>query len=130
MNEKLAIQESNIKPVLQFSVPCDRYVSTPSGKPNLEEVFSLFIRPGPHRFFIVNRFINGLGVHKQKLRIYKPNATEFTEGPEREFKMENRALPYDVLIDVAFNFDEPGVWWLQILLDEEPILSYPIPVYG
>jgi hypothetical protein len=129
MSESASKLESNIKPILQFSVLCDRYVQTPSGKPNFEEVFSLLLKTGTYRFFVVNRFINGLGVHKQKLRFYKPNAIDFKEGPTNEFKIENRAFAIDIATQAFFDFDETGVWWLQVLLDDEPILSYPIPVY-
>jgi len=63
------------------------------------------------------------------MRIYKPNAVDFKDGPEVEFKLENRAVAHDVAGQVDIAFDEPGVWWIQILLDDQPVLSYPLPVW-
>jgi len=121
--------QGEIEPLLQTSVICERVVPTPSGKPNLEEVFSLLVRPSLMRFFIFNRYINGLGEFGQKIRIYKPDVQDFIELPELRFRLEDRALAHDMVAQLQVNFDKPGVWWIQILLNDKPILSYPLPVF-
>ena len=115
--------------MLQFSVLCDRVVSTPSGKPNLEEVFAMIMRPSRIRYFLVNRFIDGVGTFRQKIRIYRPDVHEFRDSPEAAFTLENRTQAFDFISQIETDFDKPGVWWIQILLNDKNILSYPIPVF-
>ena len=129
MSETITQKPStDIEPELQFSILCDRVVITPSGKPNFEEVFSLIIRPSRIRYFMVNRYINGVGAFRQKIRVYKPDTREFRDSPELTFKLEDRALAFDAVAQIETNFDRPGVWWIQILLNEKNILSYPLPI--
>lgn len=129
MSETVAQKPAvEIEPVLQFSVLCDRVVSTPSGKPNFEEVFGMITRPSRIRCFVANRFINGFGTFRQKIRVYKPDAHDFRDSPEATFSLQDRTQAFDVVTQIETDFDKPGVWWIQILLNEKNILSYPLPV--
>lgn len=130
MNEETAfIKKSEIEPTLQFSVLCERYVQTPSGKPNFEEVFAILLCPSTLRFTFVNRYVNGLGEFNQKIRIYKPDIQISWESPELKIKLGDRAHIYDAVATVQRNFEVSGVWWIEILLNNKPIMCYPLPVY-
>ncbi len=118
-------------PSLQFSVLCDNIKVEPGGnKPNLVGVFSLFVRPGiVPQFFQVNRWIDGIGEYRQVTQILSPDISRHAWTEEIAFELKDRTQAHDVINRFQdLNFEKTGVYWVQILLDGEPVLSYPLPV--
>jgi hypothetical protein len=118
-------------PSLQFSVLCDNIKVEPgSNKPNFVGVFSLFVRPGiVPQFFQVNRWIDGIGKYRQVTQILSPDLSQYVRTEEITFELKDRTQTHDVINRFqGLNFEKPGVYWVQILLDGEPTLSYPLPV--
>lgn len=130
-NTEAKIEETN-KPVLQFSVLCDGVAKGPGNKPVLIGVFNNFVRIGIiPQFFIVNRWIYGKGTFKQKIAIKDPDLTKsVTEVINQEFTLPDETTPVDLLSGfVNVNFEKGGVYWVEISVDDEVVLSYPLPVY-
>ena len=124
------VQEKS-KPILQFSVLCDG-VAKQGNKPVFIGVFSNFVRTGViPQFFIVNRWIYGKGTFKQKVVIKDPDLTKtIAEIPEQEFALQNEVNGADLVLGfVNVNFEKGGVYWVEITLDGELVMSYPLPVY-
>jgi hypothetical protein len=126
-----ASQES-LAPTLQFCVLCDLVAAGPGGKPAFVGVFDQCRRLGPiPQFFIVMRWINGLGSHRSSIRLLDPNLNPIFVPPE----------PYQMTLrrrtDVAnsqygivnLTFPQPGVYWVEISLDDQFYASIPLPVF-
>ena len=119
------------KPILQFSVLCDG-VAEQANKGVLIGVFSRFIRTGVMSpFFIVNRWVYGKGTFKQKIAIKSPELENtITDIPEQEFSLKEEFNGRDIINGfVNVNFEKPGVYWVEVSLDDEVVMSYPLPVY-
>ena len=119
------------KPVLQFSVLCDG-VASPDTKAVFIGVFSSFIRPGNMApFFVVNRWIYGKGDFRQKVAIKTPDLKHVIhEAPERKFSLKEEFGAHNIVNGfVNVNFEKPGVYWVEVSLDDEVVMSYPLPVY-
>lgn len=120
-----------VKPSLQFLVLCDA-VSTQDqrGKVSFIGVFDKFLRTGiiPH-FAITTGWKNGKGDFKFKIRLLDPNLKQIFETPEMEFhlKHETEAARADLNID-GMKFANPGVYWIEVVLDNETIQSVPLSV--
>jgi len=125
-----AVEEKS-KPILQFSVLCDG-VAKQGNKPVFIGVFSNFVRTGViAQFFIANRWIYGKGTFKQKIAIKDPNLQKtIAEIPDQEFVLKEEINGADIVNGfVNVNFGKPGVYWVEISLDNELLMSYPLPVY-
>lgn len=123
--------EEKSKPILQFSVLCDG-VAKQGNKPVFIGVFSNFVRTGViPQFFIVNRWVYGKGTFKQNVIIKDPDLTKtIAEIPEQKFVLQNETNGADLVLGfVNVNFEKGGVYWVQIMLDGELVMSYPLPVY-
>lgn len=127
---KIAKTETS-KPILQFSVLCDG-VANQGNKPVFIGVFSNFVRTGViAQFFIANRWIYGKGTFKQKTTIKDPDLKKVVaEIPDQEFILKEEINGADIVNGfVNVNFEKPGVYWVEISLDGELVMSYPIPVF-
>lgn len=120
-----------VNPSLQFIILCDG-VSMPDqrGKVSFIGVFDKFLRPGtiPH-FAIVLGWKNGKGDHKFKMRLLDPDLKQLLETPDMELhlKHETESARADLNID-GMNFSKPGVYWVEVVLNDETIQSLPLPV--
>lgn len=120
------------KPVLQFSVLCDGVANGQGGKPVFIGIFDNFVRTGIiPQFFIVNRWIYGMGKFKQKIAIKNPDLnSNVVEVADQEFVLQNETSPANIVSGlVNVNFEKVGVYWVEISLDDELVMSYPLPVY-
>lgn len=129
--DEVKTEETN-KPVLQFSVLCDGVAKGPGNKPVLIGVFNNFVRTGViPQFFIVNRWIYGKGTFKQKIAIKDPDlAKSVAEVADQEFTLPDETTPVDLLSGfVNVNFEKSGVHWVEVSIDGEVVLSYPLPVF-
>lgn len=130
--EKVDEQKTE-KPILQFSVLCDG-VATPQemrSKPVFIGVFSSILRPMTiPQFFIVNRWINGLGEHSQIITILDPELKQLAKIEEQKFVLPLKVNTADIISAfVNLNFSKPGVYWIRIELDGKTAMSYPLPVF-
>ena len=121
-----------IKPNLQFSVLCDDVRREENGKfilIGLFEAISSKKFPATHpTLFIVNRWCKGEGAFTQKIRIVNFNNKSIVfQTDEQAFQLDDIDKHHTLVS--RFNdlvFPAPGKYWLEVLLDNELFLNYPI----
>lgn len=125
-------QDNKIAPLLQFCVLCDGIAQGPDGKPSFVGVFDMLKSTGMvPQFSIVLRWCNGQGSFKAKLRILNPDLVEIIPPMINDFEMAHRTHNTTGVYNFA-NLDFPvaGVYWIEISLDEEVVMSIPFPVHS
>ena len=121
-----------IKPNLQFSVLCDDVRREDNGKFILIGTFEAINAkkfPATHAtLFVVNRWCKGEGTFTQKIRIVNPkDNTPIFQTDEQVFELADIDRHHTLIS--RFNnivFPVPGKYWVEILLDNELFLNYPI----
>ena len=122
----------NIKPNLQFSVLCDDVRREDNGKFILLGLFEAINAkefPATHQtLFVANRWCKGEGGFVQKIRIIntKDKAAVF-QTDEQPFELEDIDSHHTLIS--RFNklvFPNAGKYWVEVLLDGELVLNYPL----
>ncbi|MGI5869712.1 MAG: DUF6941 family protein [Kiritimatiellia bacterium] len=121
-------------PDLQFSILCDDVRREDNGKFILIGIFdSLRFRTlpsAPPRICVVNRWCCGSGVFKQVTRIIGPDGVEpIGIGREVDIKLntqEQTATSVEIFMNLGFKVH--GIHWVEILLDDQLRLRYPLIV--
>ena len=122
----------NIKPNLQFSVLCDDVRREENGKFMLIGLFesvSAKKYPATHpTMFVVNRWCKGEGTCRQKIRILDSMDRKIVfETGDQEFELKDIDAHHTLIS--RFNhlvFRAPGKYWVEVMLDGELVLNYPI----
>ena len=122
----------NIKPNLQFSVLCDDVRREDNGKFMLLGLFEAITAksfPATHQMlFVVNRWCKGEGRFTQKIRIVNTKDKKMVfQTDDQPFELEDIDRHHTLVS--RFNnlvFPNAGKYWVEILLDGELILNYPI----
>lgn len=122
-----------IEPSLQFSVPCLEVPQEEGRPPSFHYLFyELPLPEFPYRvtFFVCNGWCNGQGRFVQSTRILKPDhVTPVVETGEQPFELAERETPFmAVNCFQEIPFESPGVHWIQVNLDGEMRLEYPLVV--
>jgi hypothetical protein len=122
-----------MKPDLQFSVLCDDVRREDNGKFMLLGIFEAVALPKYPavypRFMVANRWCNGQGNFKQKVRLMGPENQVISEAQETEI-----ALPATMASVTAFTalmnvtLPGPGRYWIETLLDADLIRRFPLMV--
>lgn len=121
-------------PDLQMSVLCDDVRQERSGKFILIGLFDVIGMPQFPALFprvcIVNRWCSGQGVFKEKTRIVGPdNGIVIAEGQGIPVQLQNaEATVTNVEFFMNLKFDKDGVYWIEVLLDDDLKLRYPLRV--
>ncbi|HEY3997684.1 MAG TPA: hypothetical protein VGO93_02385 [Candidatus Xenobia bacterium] len=131
------------RPALQFSIPCLE-VNEEKGPPSFNYIFYElpfpqfpFKFPDNAGFFIANGWCNGLGEYKQRMRIYGPRPqgqSLLDEAPlvdtgEQPFSLKERETPFMAINFIqGMEFKAPGTYRIQVLLNDEVALEYPMVV--
>ena len=122
----------DIKPNLQFSVMCDDVRREDNGKFMLLGIFeAINAKEFParhHTLFVANRWCKGEGSFTQKIRIVntKDKAVVF-QTEEQPFQLSDIDTHHTIMS--RFNnllFPDPGKYWVEVFLNNELILNYPI----
>jgi hypothetical protein len=124
------------RPSLQFSVPCLAVVEDEKGPPSFNRIFYelpfpefpfRFPKPG---FFIANGWCNGQGNFVQSMKILYPERDRQLIGTGKQpFDLKEIETPFmaiNLFQDVVF--EKPGTYWIQILLNDELAVEYPLVV--
>ena len=122
----------NIRPNLQFSVLCDDVRREENGKFMLIGLFEAINAkkfPATHpSMYVVNRWCKGEGDFKQKIRILNSQDKGLVfQTDEQVFELTDIDKHHTLVS--RFNnlvFKSPGKYWVEILLDGELVLNYPI----
>jgi hypothetical protein len=121
-------------PDLQSSILCDDVRQERNGKFILIGLFDAIAAqrlPVKYpRLFMVTRWCSGEGEFQQRTRILKPDfSTVLVEGkpiPVRLPTSEATATNVEVFMNVAF--EEAGTHWVEITLDGDLKIRYPLRV--
>lgn len=122
----------DIKPNLQFSVVCDDVRREENGKFMLIGLFEAINAkqfPATHpSLYVVNRWCKGEGVFKQNIRIVnsRDRVVVFKTG-EQPFELKD-IDGHHTLVSKINNivFPTAGKYWVEILLDNDLVLNYPL----
>ncbi len=123
-----------MSPDLQSSILCDDVRQERNGKFMLIGLFdAIAAQQFPinyPRLFMVSRWCSGQGTFEQHTRILKPDQTSLlVEGkkiPVRLKTPEATATNVEVFMNVSF--EQEGTHWIEILLDGDLKLRYPLRV--
>ena len=121
-------------PDLQSSILCDDVRQERNGKFILVGLFDAIIAQNmPVRYprlFMVTRWCSGEGEFTQKTRILKPDqSTVLAEGKDIPVRLPSpEATATNVEVFVNVSFEEVGTHWLEILLNGDLKLRYPLRV--
>jgi hypothetical protein len=121
-------------PDLQMSVLCDDVRQERSGKFILIGLFDVIGMPQFPALFqrvcIVNRWCSGQGQFIEKTRIIGPdNGVVVAEGQEIKVQLPDpEATVTNVQFFMNLKFDKEGVYWIEILIDGDLKLRYPLRV--
>ncbi len=122
----------NIKPALQFTLLCDDIRREDNGKFMFLGLFETI--GGPHfplkhpRLYVANRWCKGVGVFKEKIRlIEEENAATVIQSQETSFELKG-IEHYHTSINRfdGIVFPAAGKYFVEILLDNDLVISYPI----
>ena len=122
----------DIKPNLQFSVVCDDVRREDNGKFMLLGLFEAINAPkfpATHAtLFVANRWCKGEGAYTQKIRIVNSNDKKMVfQTEDQPFELKDINMHHTMIS--RFNnlvFPAPGKYWVEILLNGELFLNYPI----
>jgi len=121
-----------IKPDLQFSVLCDDVRREENGKFILIGLFEAINArkfPATHAtLFVVNRWCKGEGTFTQRIRIINPKDKSVVFHTDNQVFELGDIDRHHTLVSRFSNlvFPEAGKYWVDILLDNELILNYPL----
>ncbi|MBM3463804.1 MAG: hypothetical protein FJX76_17035 [Armatimonadetes bacterium] len=123
------------RPRLQFSVPCLQ-VEDEKGPPSFKYVFYEmpfpefpFAFPEGQGFFVANGWCNGLGAHVQRMKILDSSKKDLVDTGDQPFNLKKAEEPFMAVNFISgMKFDGPGVYWIQIYLDNQLALEYPLPI--
>lgn len=121
-------------PDLQASIICDDVRQERNGKFILIGLFDAINAPEMPltfpRMFMVTRWGGGQGTFKQLTRVLKPDQrTVLVQGqeiPVRLSEPEANATNVEIFVNVVL--DVPGTYWVEILLDNDLKMRYPLRV--
>ncbi len=125
---------NTILPDLQSAVLCDDVRQERNGKFILIGLFdAIMVQSLPARYprlFMVTRWCSGEGEFHQRTRILKPDETNvLVEGQSIPVKLHNtEATATNVEIFLNVEFQQEGTHWVEVLLDGDLKIRYPLRV--
>jgi len=121
-------------PDLQASVMCDDVRQEMNGKFMLIGLFEVITaKQFPlmfPRICVVTRWCGGEGAFQQLTRLLKPDQTTvLVKGQSIPVRLQNaEATATNVEVFINTGFEQPGAYWVEILLDDDLKLRYPLRV--
>lgn len=121
-------------PDLQCTLLCDDVRQERSGKFMLIGLFDQLgsaAFPFRHpRMFLVTRWCSGEGVFRQHTRILRPDmSTVMIEGRDIPVKLPTaEATATNVELFINTEFHEAGIHWVEVLLDDDIKMRFPLRV--
>lgn len=121
-----------IKPNLQFSVLCDDVRREENGKFMLMGLFESISAkrfPATHPvLFVANRWCKGEGAFRQKIRIVNSkDGSKIFETGDQPFGLKGIDSHHTLVSKINnVSFPSPGKYWVEVFLDDDLVLNYPI----
>lgn len=123
-----------IAPDLQSAILCDDVRQERNGKFMLIGLFDAIVVPAlPVRYprlFLVTRWCSGEGEFVQQSRIVRPDGTtKLVEGQRIPVRLPNpEATATNVELFLNVEFLQGGTHWIEVLLDGDLKIRYPLRV--
>ena len=123
---------TNMLPDLQSSLICDDVRQERNGKFILIGLFDAIALPrypaSFQRLCIVNRWCCGFGTFQQHSRLLGPDQlTAVAESKPAHLKLpDTEATATCIEFFLNVRFDAPGTYWVEILIDSQLKLRYPL----
>lgn len=130
----MAKQPNSVIPDLQSAILCDDVRQERNGKFMLIGLFdAIMIQQLPVRYprlFLVTRWCSGDGEFFQQSRILKPDmSTPLVSGQRIPVRLPNpEATATNVEVFLNVEFRDEGTHWVEILLDGDLKIRYPLRV--
>ena len=124
--------EIRIKPNLQFSILCDDVRREDNGKLillGLFEVIGSEKYPAVHpKLFVVNRWCKGEGSFSQKVRVVNSSDNRAVlETEDQRFSLKGIDSNHTAISEFNnIKFPAAGKYWVEVLLNGELVLNYPM----
>jgi hypothetical protein len=124
---------NKIKPRLNYTILCDDVRQEMGGKFSLMGLFENIYAnsfPAVHpRFAIINEWIGGKGEFKVRTKVLSPDKRTVLSESEAALSLYGETQRHRD-ISVRFNtaFPAPGIYWIEMLLDDERVALVPLPL--
>jgi hypothetical protein len=124
---------TRILPDLQCSLLSEDVRQEITGNFMLNGVLSLIRVPQTPvtawRLFVFNRWTSGVGQFLEVVRLLGPDQTTVIRKGQTQFALENPAQNMtNVTLFAQIQFPVPGVYFVEVLVDDVMKLRYPLPV--
>jgi len=127
------METERIEPTLLFSVLCDDVRREDNGKFMLIGLFETIGSssfPATHPvLYVMNCWCSGLGKFTQRTRVVSPDNVKIIEDEETGFALSTLKAKHRIV--ARFNnmrFDAPGEYAVEVLLDGELKVRYPLVI--
>lgn len=120
-------------PDLQMSVLCDDVRQERTGKfilIGLFDVIGLPVFPALFpRMCVVTRWCSGQGTFHERVRLVGPDGAAVVEGQKIPIPLNDpEATATNVQFFINVKFEAAGTYWIEVLLEEDIKLRYPLRV--
>ncbi len=127
------MQPTRILPDLQASLLCEDIRQETSGNLILVGVLNLIRVPQlpvtAFKMFCFNRWTAGVGQFTEVVRLIAPDQTTVLRKGEVKFAVQDPAhTATNVNVFGQVEFTVPGVYYVEVLVDDVMKLRYPLPV--
>ena len=124
---------SRILPDLQCSLLCEEVRQEVTGNFILISVMDLVRVPQlpvtAGKLCLFNRWTAGLGVFTETVRLLAPDQTTVLRKSEVKFQMKDPGInSTTVTVFGNIEFDHPGAYYVEVMVDEVMKVRYPITV--
>ena len=127
------MQATRILPDLQCSLLCEDIRQEVSGNLILLGVIQLIRVPQlpvtAFKLCVVNRWTAGMGQFTESFRLLAPDQTTVLRKGESKFALQDaNHAQTNVTFLAQVQFDAPGIYFVEVLVDDVMKLRYPLPV--
>lgn len=124
---------ARIIPDLQSSLLCDGVRQQANGDLIILGVMGLIRVPQvpitAQVLFVLNRWTAGVGQFNETVRLIAPDQTTVVRKGDAKFSLQDPAHSATNMMGLQqVEFKVPGVYWVEVLVDDVMKLRYPIPV--
>jgi hypothetical protein len=127
------MQATRILPDLQCSLLCEDIRQEVSGNLILVGVLQLIRVPQlpvtAFKICVLNRWTAGVGQFTESIRVIAPDQSTVLRKGEAKFVLQDSSHAVtNVTVLGQFEFATPGVYMVEVLVDDVMKLRYPLPV--
>jgi len=124
---------NKVRPALVHTILCDDVRQEAGGKISLMGLFesiSAGVFPALHpRFAIINEWTGGRGEFLCRIRLVAPDRKTVLSESDSKFVLFGETQRHrDISVRFNTTFPAPGTYWIEMLVDNDPVALVPLPV--